>query len=610
MRKSTVVDVCFAVVVGMCMVPAAFVLDVGLRRFGCNVTATVVTVLDDTPPNTPRESDISLNTPPAVPEADLCAICLDPIDPTTTGEASAVLHPTCARHRLHLACLAQQRAQADADMHCPVCAAGGWADADDQWLRAACAARGIEAPTRLPAPSTVRQGIADYTIRTFTSNDAPEPQPPTHVRVLCCRRVAAVRGDEGEINFVELPDRRIQWSPIAVRGDTGIMAWRLSWACPRCPREPSKHGAVRSAASPGPAAARHHTPPPQNIIAAAQALPSGAELHLGWVVRQLASAEGYIHAAAQEVCLQPYGGLSFAANLDRFSDAFRRDDEAPVPPAPAGLRPAAAALGARQSDGDDGLDSPDDEAEGVAAAEQHADTGSQTPLPAGAPCTAAAAPTQAEQRVGVVSTGVRLGLEQLDDIDLAFELRRRTLTLQITPERSDPTSRHSPLCAADGVGAGRGGPRAGRHNPWLETLFLAPRASNPPSSSGVRTLSAAAWPSLLRAACAAPPARPTPRSPADGADPERRAARATALVHLGELSAASRALTAEPLAAGNQSTLAELRDPSRRPQTPVVPLSPEVLNHVAEPCIHARHAPAGQPARGPARLGRRPFRHD
>ena len=218
--------------------PTAAPSSAATSRGDARGAASVVTVLHDTPPNFPRESDISLNTPPALPEADLCAICLDPIDPTTTGEASAVLHPTCARHRLHLACLAQQRAQADAPegMHCPVCAAGGWANADDQWLRAACATRGIEAPTRLPAPSTVRHGVADYTIRTFTSNDAPEPQPPTHVRVLCCRRVAAVRGDGGEINFVELPDRRMQWSPIAVRGDTGIMAWRLSWACPRCSR--------------------------------------------------------------------------------------------------------------------------------------------------------------------------------------------------------------------------------------------------------------------------------------------------------------------------------------------------------------------------------------
>ena len=91
------------------------------------------------------------------------------------------------------------------------------------------------------------------------------------------------------------------------------------------------------------------------------------------------------------------------------------------------------------------------------------------------------------------------------------------------------------------------------------------------------------WPSLLRAACPSTPARPAQRSPAED-DSDRRAARAAALVHLGELSAASRALTAEPLADGNEATLAELRDPSRRPQTPVVPLSPAVLNQVAEPC--------------------------
>ena len=77
------------------------------------------------------------------------------------------------------------------------------------------------------------------------------------------------------------------------------------------------------------------------------------------------------------------------------------------------------------------------------------------------------------------------------------------------------------------------------------------------------------WPSLLRAACSSTFTRPVPHAHADGVDLERRAAP----VHLEELSAASRALTAEPLAAGNDATLAELLDPDRRPQTPVVPLS-------------------------------------
>ena len=62
--------------------------------------------------------------------------------------------------------------------------------------------------------------------------------------------------------------------------------------------------------------------------------------------------------------------------------------------------------------------------------------------------------------------------------------------------------------------------------------------------------------------------------------PERiRAARAAHLVQLGELSAAAHALTAAPQAPGNTDTLAELRDPERRPPAPQVPLSAAVLSH-------------------------------
>ena len=86
-----------------------------------------------------------------------------------------------------------------------------------------------------------------------------------------------------------------------------------------------------------------------------------------------------------------------------------------------------------------------------------------------------------------------------------------------------------------------------------------------------------AWPSLLAAADAAL------RVPAPGAaragrtDEEARAARASALVHLGELSAAGRALVSEPLAPGSPETLRELRDPSCRPQAPYSPLGEDLL---------------------------------
>ena len=65
-------------------------------------------------------------------------------------------------------------------------------------------------------------------------------------------------------------------------------------------------------------------------------------------------------------------------------------------------------------------------------------------------------------------------------------------------------------------------------------------------------------------------------------DIEARAHRAAALVHLGELSAAGHALTAEPLAPATDATLAELRDPMRRPPGP---FTSEVTSYQPEePC--------------------------
>ena len=78
------------------------------------------------------------------------------------------------------------------------------------------------------------------------------------------------------------------------------------------------------------------------------------------------------------------------------------------------------------------------------------------------------------------------------------------------------------------------------------------------------TFRAGDYASLLAAAATAG-ARATPSRPAaEGA----RADRATALTQLGELSAASHALTSEPLAPGTAATLAELQHPNLRPQHP------------------------------------------
>ena len=63
-------------------------------------------------------------------------------------------------------------------------------------------------------------------------------------------------------------------------------------------------------------------------------------------------------------------------------------------------------------------------------------------------------------------------------------------------------------------------------------------------------------------------------------DLELRAIRAERLVQVGELSSARQALEGAALAPGNEATLRQLTDASRRPPQPREPLPPEVLNHV------------------------------
>ena len=61
---------------------------------------------------------------------------------------------------------------------------------------------------------------------------------------------------------------------------------------------------------------------------------------------------------------------------------------------------------------------------------------------------------------------------------------------------------------------------------------------------------------------------------------ERKVALASALVHLGEVSAARQALCASDLAPGTHETLETLRDPARRPSNQVEPLSRRVLDFI------------------------------
>ena len=168
--------------------------------------------------------------------------------------------------------------------------------------------------------------------------------------------------------------------------------------------------------------------------------------------------------------------------------------------------------------------------------------------------------------------------------DLSTELKRRVYTLQSAPPQIRGALRQ----------ALRAGLELVRDAPEQDTgwklFLLAPRmllfrergqarVSPQELAKRVELLSQDRWDELLcqaaQAAQAAPRqqhsrAPPQTRSggPATAADLEaqRRAERAVALVHLGELSAARAALDATPLAPATNETLAVLRDPTNRPQ--------------------------------------------
>lgn len=107
-------------------------------------------------------------------------------------------------------------------------------------------------------------------------------------------------------------------------------------------------------------------------------------------------------------------------------------------------------------------------------------------------------------------------------------------------------------------------------------LFRSPGQStvpNPELNRRVEMFQRGEWLLLLQQA-ADSAASPHPRASRGTTSLEARADRATALAHLGELSAATQALTAEPLAPGTANTLAELRDLALRPQQVYPPRTP------------------------------------
>ena len=195
--------------------------------------------------------------------------------------------------------------------------------------------------------------------------------------------------------------------------------------------------------------------------------------------------------------------------------------------------------------------------------------------------------TAAQRRVAAAEDGMRIGLAALDDVCLEDTFRCRTLTLQGVPARLRGALRTAMRTGLELISE-RTSPQQELRG-W-KLFLLAPRmllhraagqARIPPAELALRceAFARGEWVTLLHAAARTAEAPHLAAARSAAQDVEARAHRAAALVHLGELSAAGRALTAEPLAPATDATLAELRDPVRRPPEPYGPLPSEVASY-------------------------------
>ena len=133
------------------------------------------TAAPDAPGQTMPPLQVEDGAPPASRYHVFFGVCLEDVSAAGRGAALPATYPACARRGLHLGCLAQFHSQANAnsDLRCPVCLAGGWTSDYDEWLAVLCSAGCVEAPQRLPDCPAVRRNVADYKKRAFTDQDVP-----------------------------------------------------------------------------------------------------------------------------------------------------------------------------------------------------------------------------------------------------------------------------------------------------------------------------------------------------------------------------------------------------------------------------------------------------
>ena len=191
------------------------------------------------------------------------------------------------------------------------------------------------------------------------------------------------------------------------------------------------------------------------------------------------------------------------------------------------------------------------------------------------------------------SPPIRSALARFDQVDLQVLLQQRCLFFQCPPKFLRGPFRAALSLALRAIDVARPEDAPAQVRAWTLWLLLprlllhrppgTHRLTKPEWRSRLLDFQAGRWELLLQSAARCIPATEgDAQPPVSPPEQNRRAERAARLVSQGELSAASSALVAGPLAPLSEHTLAELRDPARRPAQPYEPLDPALLEFQPE----------------------------
>ncbi|CAE7191617.1 unnamed protein product, partial [Symbiodinium sp. CCMP2456] len=306
------------------------------------------------------------------------------------------------------------------------------------------------------------------------------------------------------------------------------------------------------------------------LAAEANTLPANTLVHLLWAWQLVTMPDGYIPATVQEALLHVFMGERAASALLRDVAALPRNGPAPVADAP----PPQAHVGSQTALHGHPC---------AAHAEPQAGPPHESPSSSTSDCSSTSSSTPGAADPPPMPDAPSHGHDSGADARLRYRdiLAQPCRLFRVPPHGVLRSSLHLALDLIRSSARAPAGPDLVRA--W-KLWFLLPRM---PLHSGARdpkpvllaryqAFSRGDWASLLQEALSQPsPQGASGRRPA--ASDDARARRAVHLAHLGELSAARQALTADPLAPSTDATFEQLSDPSRRPPEPYGPLAPDLL---------------------------------